>query len=166
MTSLPRTTIARDTLFFAATVGLWWLERRSSGSTGASARALQTAAGVSAAVVGFLIHEWGHLAGALLAKSRVHYPNRILAPLLFHFDSASNDKRQFLFMSYGGYLASAVGVALIASLAPLDARSGRLALGLAGLGLVVTFVAEVPITVRVLRGAPLPTGYAYGPPRA
>jgi hypothetical protein len=41
--------------------------------------------------------------------------------------------------------------------------SGRLAIALAGLGVLATFILELPVTLRVLRGAPLPTGSAYRP---
>jgi hypothetical protein len=168
---MPRTTILRDLSLLTLTALLFWQDALSrhavaeGASPSLSASILGVAAGVSAALAGFLLHEWGHLAGALAAGSFVHYPNRLLAPLLFHFDTARNDRRQFLWMSWGGYGASALGLLLIAWLVPREALSGRVALGLAGLGLAVTLVAEVPITTRVLRGAPLPTGYAYGPPR-
>jgi hypothetical protein len=156
---MPRTTIARDLALLAVAALLWWADARGSGSA-----LLAVAAGVSAGVAGFLLHEWGHLAGALAAKSRVHFPDRVLAPLLFHFDTTRNDRRQFLWMSYGGYAGSLAGIALILAFAPLDRLSGRVALGLAAAGALVTFLAEVPTTVRVLRGAPLPTGYAFDVP--
>jgi len=41
--------------------------------------------------------------------------------------------------------------------------AGVVSLGLAGVGTLVTFVLEVPITVRVWRGAPLPLDTAYRP---
>jgi hypothetical protein len=66
-------------------------------------------------------------------------------------------------MSFGGYGATVLAVAAIALLCPLDAWSGRVALGLAGLGAVLTFVLEVPITLRVWRGGELPLGVAYRP---
>jgi len=161
---VPRTTLLRDLAALALAAVLWWADAVGPRAPGPRSLLVATGAGVSAGVVGFLLHEWGHLAAALAAGSHVHYPDRLLAPLLFHFDTARNDRRQFLWMSYGGYAASAVGVALIACLAPLDRWSGQLALGLAGLGMVVTLIAELPTTVRVARGAPLPTGYAFVPP--
>lgn len=165
---MPRTTLLRDLALLALAALLWWQDAlaRQAASSSTGALILGAAAGVSAAVAGFLLHEWGHLAGALAAGSFVHYPDRLLAPLLFHFDTARNDRRQFLWMSWGGYAASAASVMLIAALAPLHALSGQVALGLAGLGTLVTLVAEVPTTARVLRGAPLPEGYAFRPPGA
>lgn len=161
---MPRTSILRDlaAVFLAAL--LWWLDVTGPRAGGIRSMAIATGAGISAAVVGFLLHEWGHLAGALLVGSRVHFPDRVLAPLLFHFDTVRNDRRQFLWMSYGGYAASVVGVVAIVALAPLHRWSGQVALGLAGLGTLVTMIAEIPTTVRVHRGSPLPTGYAFQQP--
>lgn len=160
-------TLGRDLTVVALFALAWWwdaAERARGGPPSAAALAAAVAAGVSAGAVGFVAHEWGHLAATLLAGGRVFYPNRLLAPLLFHFDAAKNDRRQFLWMSGGGYLASALGVAAIAALAPLSATSGRIALGLAVAGLAATLVGEVPTTLRVLRGAPLPDGYAFRAP--
>lgn len=157
--SLPIHLALRDVLIISATAALWWLDR----STGGSSILLGILTGVATAYVGFLAHEYGHLAASLATKSTVSYPASIFSSLLFHFDSAKNDRRQFFAMSFGGYGATLVAVAFIALLCPLDAWSGRIALGLAGLGTIVTFVLEVPITVRVWRGGALPQGLAYRP---
>jgi hypothetical protein len=161
---MPFVTIARDALLTGLMAVAWWVESRHRGAGDGVALVSSAAAGVLTAVVGFLVHEWAHLAGARLYGSEVRYPNRWLAPLLFHFDTTTNDRRQFLAMSYGGYLGSALGTAAIVAWAPLEALSGRIALGLASAGLLVTALAEVPTTVRVLRGGPLPRGYAFDPP--
>jgi hypothetical protein len=160
----PWVSIGRDVTLLGITAAAWWADASLRGAAGPKAMIAAVSAGVMAAVAGFLVHEWGHLAGAWLTGSRVHFPNRVLAPLLFHFESAHNDRRQFLAMSYGGYAGSAVGLAAIAAVARLDTWSGRIALGLAGVGTLITVVAEVPTTVRVARGAPLPEGYAFEPP--
>jgi hypothetical protein len=64
-------------------------------------------------------------------------------------------------MSYGGYIASILGLGLVFALVSLDRLSGQVALGFTGFGLLVTAVLEIPTTVRVLRGRDLPTGFAY-----
>lgn len=156
-------TVVRDSLITIVLVALWSLESR--GTRVGPSWALPVLTGFFTALVGFLLHEWAHLAGALATGSKVHYPNRVLAPLLFHFDTEENDRAQFLAMSYGGYVGSAIGTLAILLFAPLDTLAGRTALGLAVVGGIVTAVAEVPTTVRVLRGGPLPTGYAFVPPR-
>ncbi|MFN7951743.1 MAG: hypothetical protein U0610_08440 [bacterium] len=162
---LPRITATRDALIVAAAGAAWIGDTALAGRSDGGTAALGIATGVLTALVGFLTHEWGHLAGALLAGSTVHFPNRIIAPLLFHFDGNRNGRRQFLAMSYGGFAASAVALALLVWLVPGDRWSGRTALVLAGIGTLVTLVAEVPTAVRVARGAPLPTGFAFTPPR-
>ena len=164
---IPWVSVARDLSIVGATCGVWWVDVSRTAPDGGARAAVAVAAGVLAALVGFVVHEWGHLAGSLITRSRVHFPNRVLAPLLFHFDVAHNDRRQFLWMSYGGYAGSAVGVAAIGALATLGTLSGRVALALAGVGTLVTLIAEVPTTLRVARGAPLPDGYAFkAPPQA
>jgi hypothetical protein len=152
----------RDLLIVAAAVALWRLDG-SRGEDGALGWTVALLTGVGTALVGFLMHEWGHLAGSLLSGSTVDFPKRLITPLLFHFDSAKNDRRQFFWMSAGGYLASLIALAGIALLCPLSTRAGRVALGLGSLGVLATFTLELPITWKVWRGAPLPMGAAYRP---
>lgn len=160
----PRHLVVRDLAVLAATALAWLLDARLRAEAGVTPVAVGVAAGVLAAVSGFLGHEWGHLAGSLASGSRVHYPGRVLAPLLFHFDAAHNDRRQFLWMSFGGYAATLVLVTIYALVLPRGAWSGRVGLLLTVAGTVATFVLEMPITVRALRGEALPDGFAYRPP--
>jgi hypothetical protein len=44
---------------------------------------------------------------------------------------------------------------------PLQAWSGRIAMALVFLGVVATFILEVPVAWRVAHGAPIPHGTAY-----
>lgn len=114
---------------------------------------------VAAAFVGLsghLLHEWGHLAASLATGSKVAYPTRISAPLVFDFDVEANNRRQFLAMSLGGYLGSILGVVLIATCLPLELLVGKVSLALGLLGLVVSAVLEGPTTWRVLRGGDPP----------
>ena len=54
-------------------------------------------------------------------------------------------------MSLGGYLASILGLAIIASAVNLDAWSGKLTVVFVGLGVLATFAIEIPITMREWR---------------
>jgi len=158
----PLHLVVRDVAVFALCAVAWWFEPGfRDGSALGWTVALVT--GGLTAFVGFLMHEYGHLGASLATGAKVSYPRTPLTVLIFHFDSAQNDRRQFMWMSLGGYVATLVAVALIVALCPLDAWSGRVALLLAGVGTLVTFVLEVPITVRVWRGAPLPLDTAYRP---
>jgi hypothetical protein len=164
----PRVLVARDlSLLLLACVALV-LDAHLRATIAQSALTITVGviAGVLVAVAGFIGHEWGHLAGSLLTKSAVHYPQTALSPLLFHFDTKRNDRAQFLAMSWGGYIATALGTALVVAIVDARAWSGRVALVLTVGGMIVTLVAEVPTTVRVLLGRPLPDGFAFRPPRA
>jgi hypothetical protein len=154
----------RDAGIAVASLLVWSLEGwlRARGQGGAAAVFVSALAGLSAALCGFLIHEWGHLAGSLLAGARVSFPDALSSPFLFLFDVTHNGRREFLAMSYGGYVGSAVGLALLLALLPLHALSGQVSLTLAALGVALVFILEVPTTLRVYRGAPLPrSGPAY-----
>jgi membrane-associated protease RseP (regulator of RpoE activity) len=116
---------------------------------------------VLAAIAVYLVHEWGHLLAARAAGSRVHYPERVTSTFLFFFDVGANDRRQFLAMSLGGFAASAIALPVLFVSVPPGTLSSRVALALAGAGLVATLVTELPPFFRVLRGAPLPRGFVY-----
>ncbi len=151
----------RDAAILALALALWAWDARVRGEGGALAIAVALSAGVLTALVGYLLHEWGHLAGAALSRSVVHLPAGIASVFLFRFDSDRNTRAQFLAMSWGGFVASGVVLAVLAASLPLDALSGRTALLLAGLGVAATLALEVPPAWRVARGAPIPTGVAY-----
>ncbi len=159
-----RSLLIRDLVLSLLSLGAFALDaalRDASG--GVVATAVAVVAGASAALVGFLVHEWGHLVGALATDSTVHFPRHVASVFLFHFDTRANDRRQFLAMSIGGFAASALVLAVLLLALPLHALSGKIALALASLGVLATVLLEVPTFVRVLRGAPLPRGAVYEP---
>jgi hypothetical protein len=160
----PRYLLVRDSVVCAVTL-LACVTDRVLRAQGHDSFALGVLTGGLLAVTGFLMHEWGHLAGSLATGSVVHYPPRALAPLLFHFDVRKNDRRQFLAMSYGGYAGTFLGVLALVSAVDPRAWSGRVGLFLTAVGVAVTLIAEVPTTVRVARGGALPDGFAFRPPR-
>ena len=81
--SVPWKHALRDAVILAGTLALWRLEAASPASV-----AVALAAGVAAALCGYLAHEWGHLAGAWLAGGVVHLPGSVGSTFLFRFDSA------------------------------------------------------------------------------
>ena len=152
---------ARDVLIAALLIGLWTVGPQLTSGHGAVFWALSIVSGLGYAVMGFLLHEWGHLLGSRLSGSVVHPAPSLLRPLLFHFDTRVNDRRQFLWMSMGGYAASALWLTFVVAIADTSRWSGRIGLGFVFVGVIGTFVAEVPTTVRVWRGGPLPTGPVF-----
>jgi hypothetical protein len=133
---------------------------RARGEPDAVAHALGALTGALVTLSAFLLHEWGHLAGAVASGGLVSRPPKP-SPYLFFYDTARSTRRQFLWMSAGGYLATAVALPAIVAWADLGATSGGTALALSGVGIAVTLSLEVPTTWRVWRGAPLPTGGVY-----
>lgn len=151
----------RDVAIAALLIGIWTVEPRFTPTDGALFWLLSVLAGLGYAVMGFLLHEWGHLAGSKLSGSVVHPAPTLTDPLLFHFDTSVNDRRQFLWLSFGGYLVSAAWLTFTLATVDTSRWSGRIGIGFVAVGVLGTIVAEVPTTVRVWRGAPLPTGLAY-----
>lgn len=143
---------------------------RGAGATGPVATIVGVLAGATASLAGFLCHEWGHLAGTVAAGGTARAPRTLASPFLFYFDVARSDRRAFLWMSYGGYAASLLAVAVLLACLPWAALSGKVAAIAAGLGTAVTLALEIPTTVRVARGAALPRGGVFadegGHPRA
>jgi hypothetical protein len=152
---------ARDAALAAAALALWSLDARLRGATGALPALVAVATGALTALAGYLAHDWGHLAGAGLARARVHPPLRLTDPFLFRFDADRNGRREFAAMSLGGFAASTAVVAALLAWLPQGALASRVALGLTAAGVVATLVLEIPPFVRVLRGAPIPRGGAY-----
>lgn len=114
------------------------------------------AAGVMIPVAGFLAHEWGHWLGARRSRGTVHMADSLWTVFLFDFRPQENSREQFLSVSYGGFIASAVVVLLLVSTLSLGHLADRIALGLTVLGVMATFVLEVPPAWRVYRGGPMP----------
>jgi len=156
--------VALRDLGLLALAGLFWwgdASLHSANVTGAAATAVGLVAGILTALCAYLAHEWGHLTAARLASAVVHPPERVATIFLFNFDSDRNDRRGFLWMSCGGFALSAAGLALLLAVLPLEALSGRMALGLAALGVLATAVLELPPFFRVLRGGEIPRGLGY-----
>ncbi len=123
--------------------------------------ASQVAAGLMTAAMGFVAHEWGHLAGTVMSGGVAHPAKSLASPFLFSFDVEKSDRRAFLGMSYGGYAGTAVATAAILAFVPRDRLSGRLALAATALGAAATLALEIPTTIRVARGGAFPQGGVY-----
>jgi len=160
MPPAARRLLLRDVLITASCGSLWWLALRGDVS-GVGGTALSVLAGLSTGVVAFLGHEWGHALGAKLSGATIYFADRMMSPFLFFFDTAASTKSQFIAMSMGGYIASALAAVLALALLPRDHLAGQVGLAVVGLGIIATFVAEVPTTFRVARGGPMPRGYVY-----
>lgn len=151
---LPIRMLLRDLTVLAATLALWSWSRDLDAAQSALAMPVGIFAGVSAVVVGFFLHEWGHLIGALIAGSAVEYPPTIRSIFLFKFGE-SNGRRQYLWMSAGGFVASILVIAAMVLTLSFNALADWVAIALVVIGVIATFILELPPAWRVLRGAPV-----------
>ena len=158
---MPWRLLARDLVLLAVTLAVWRLDAALRVESGLLPTAVAIAAGVLAALCGYLAHEWGHLLGARASGSIVNFPDRVLSTFLFYFDTRRNDRARFIAMSLGGFAASAIVVPLLFVYLPAGTLSTWVALGLASAGVLATLVLELPPFFRVLHGAPLPRGPVY-----
>ena len=153
--------LVRDALIGAVTVALWVWTLRVGPAQDAPAVALHLVTAITTVIAGYLAHEWGHLLGAYYARSVVHLPPTPFAAFLFRFDTGLNTREQFVAMSLGGFISSAIAVALLFALLPWPLLASKVALALVVLGVIATFILEVPSAWQVYRGSAMPHGAAF-----
>jgi len=154
--------LVRDLAIVAATLALWVPTTNNAGAGSWWPGLVGVLTALLTVLSGFLVHEWGHLLGAWVAGGAfVLPPGPASSVFLFRFDSSRNSREQFLSMSIGGFVASLVVVVVLLAFLPAGLLATKVALGLTALGVLATFVIEIPGCVKVWRGAPLPTGAAF-----
>lgn len=153
---IPVKLLLRDLVLIVITVVVWNLSRTLEAAQSPAMWPVSLLGGVLIALCGYLLHEWGHLIGAMVSRSRVELPERVSAVFLFKFDTGLNSRAQFLSMSIGGFIASGIVVAALFSLLSFDLWVNRTALALTVLGVLATAILELPPAWRVYRGAALP----------
>lgn len=153
--------LLRDLLVIAATLAAWHFYRPMTPGT---AGAIGTGIGVAlmTVLVGYLVHEWGHLLGAWIGGSGFELPATPFETFfLFRFDAARSSRPQFFVMALGGFAASLLMVGLLVAVLPRGVLASWIALTLTALGVLATFIIEVPEFWRVARGGPIPNGAAF-----
>lgn len=149
--------IARDTALLSLTAWIWrWSLNTPEAWLPAACAAVMTMAS------GYILHEWGHLIGALRKRCHIELPEHPFQSFfLFRFYREGNTRPQFLSMALGGFISSFITVLALVIWLPADRLATTLALTLTGLGVLATFIIEVPEFWRVWRGGPLPSGAAF-----
>ena len=118
---------------------------------------------VTAYVVCYMVHEWGHLAGARLAGANMPL-NQYNTPAIGHFDIRQHDRGQFLWLSWGGvagYCSAAVVIAALYLLTSLPWLGGGLALGAAAF-VLQSLAVDLPQIFRIHRGDDIAATHAAG----
>lgn len=157
----------RDLAIVAIALGAWWLAADHSRDTGPLADFTGFVAGLAVGATGFVLHEWGHLAGALASRSAVRPARRLGTPFIFHFDVRRNSLGQFLATSVGGFAATAAIVAAFHLYLPDDLLASRIARGAALFLAFLGVTLELPlVAVALVRGRAPDAAAAEGPRRA
>ncbi len=146
----------RDAAILALGVGLWRVGAHWSAGESMLADFSGVLLGVLVGVGGYLLHEWGHLAGALATRGHVELPQRLESVFLFSFDSKQNSLRQFLVMSFSGFAATALVVWAFYTFLPDGLLATRVARGVALFNAFLTVVLELPLVGYALLGRGLP----------
>lgn len=157
---------ARDASIVAAAVLLWSLAAPFSAGPGPVADLAGLVAGVVLGVCALPIHEWGHFLGALASRSAVQPAASLRALFVFSFDSRRNSRRQFVVMSLGGWVGTAVAVWVAYGILPSDLLASRIARGMALLSVLLVLVTELPLLARAFWTGRIPPVETLRPPRS
>ena len=147
---------ARDVSILAISVGLWWLLAERSSGVGVVADFAGVAAGLLLGVCAYLLHEWGHLLGALVTRSRLKVAQSLRAAFIFSFDSKENSLAQFLVMSFSGFAATAAVVWAYYVYLPEGLLATRVARGVVLLLAFGGLAVEFPLVLFALRKRAIP----------
>ncbi len=141
--------VVRDLVLISLAVLAWLFLAPLSAGAGWVADLSGWIAGLLVAASGSVLHEWGHLSAALVSRSDVAINKRLGTGFTFRFEP-SNPLGNFVAMSLGGLLTTAVLVVAAYTLLPDGLLASRVARGglvfLAMLGVVL----EVPLLVTGL----------------
>ncbi|MEJ6592076.1 MAG: hypothetical protein QNL99_08875 [SAR86 cluster bacterium] len=103
-------------------------------------------------IIATIFHEWGHFAGARIAKSYSPMVTNPTGAFIFGFNFAKNTRQQFLSMSIGGPVGNWLLVALVFLLVPLDNPGRVMLLAVAVARGISVLIFELPIILRVMNG--------------
>lgn len=155
----------RDLAVLAAVALLWRGAAAASSGGGPLADLVGTLLGLAFGVCVFLLHEWGHLLGALATGGVVREPESLRSAYLFSYDSKRNTQRSFLVMSVGGFLVTGVAVALVYGALPDAWLATRVARGATLVLATLTVVVEMPLVAYALVRSELPPVEVFPPAR-
>jgi hypothetical protein len=147
---------ARDAAIVAAAALLFNFVGGFSGGSGPLADLAGVVAGAALGLMAFPLHEWGHFLGAVATRSRIEPAASLHAFFSFSFDSRSNSLRQFFAMSFGGWLGTALSVALAYGALPDALLASRVARGLVLASVLLVALTEIPLIVRALATGRIP----------
>ena len=146
----------RDTLLLVGVGTLWWKAAPFTQGSGPVADLLGVLAGLGLGMGAYVIHEWGHLLGALATRSALRMPEQLTSISLFSFDSRHNSRTQFLAMSFSGFAMTGIALLVVYGLLPEGQLATRVARGAVLLLTSLTVFLEFPLVVWSLARSDLP----------
>jgi hypothetical protein len=147
---------ARDIAFVLVSIGVWLLLAGRSEGVGVVADFAGVAAGAMLGICAYLMHEWGHLLGALVTRSRVKAARSLRAGFIFSFDARENSMTQFVIMSFSGFVATAAVVWAYYVYLPDGLLATRVARGVVLLLALGGIAVEFPLLLFALRKRAIP----------
>jgi hypothetical protein len=120
--------------------------------------------GVAVATLCYLGHEWGHLIGAASVGSILGAPEKITAISIFSFDTKQNDRRQFLVMSFSGFVMTGMALLVVYAGLPDGLLATRVARGGVLFLTALTLFIEFPLVIYSLVTSKLPRIEAFDLP--
>jgi hypothetical protein len=142
--------LARDLTIIALTALVWRLAAAPSAHPGMLGDLAGVIAGVLIGVCGYLLHEWGHLFGAVAAGSVVQPGRSLASGFLFSFDSRASTRRQFIALSLGGWTATALVVWFVYAFLPDGLFASRVARGVVAANVALVVLLEIPLVLYSL----------------
>jgi len=137
--------LTRDLVIIALTAVLWWLLAARSAGTGFGADFSGWVVGALLFFCAHIVHEWGHYLGAVLTGSRVGIHRKLTSPFFFRFEAEGNSLKQFIAMSFGGFLATGATIAFYYLGLPDEYLASRIGRGGALFGAFLGVTLELPL---------------------
>lgn len=145
--------LARDGAILAAALLLWRGAAANSAGTGILADFTGFVSGILLGMSAYVLHEWGHVLGGLVSGSALRWNASLGSGFMFSFDTRRNSLSQFVVMSFGGFIATAVVMATYYVWLPDTLLATRIARGAVAFLAFLGLTLEVPLLLySVLRG--------------
>ena len=103
-------------------------------------------------IISILFHEWGHFAGARLARSYSPMVPKPTGAFIFGFNFEKNNRDQFISMSLGGPIGNWLLVLLVFILIPMDSPGRVMLLAVTLANAISVCVFELPIIMKTMDG--------------
>ena len=103
-----------------------------------------------------LIHEWGHIAGGFIGGSDMSASVKGNAISLFTYQASNNNRSQFLLMSLGGFIATAMLVWFSYTQLADDQFASRIVRGYSLVQVFLALVLELPLVFWAIVAKELP----------